>query len=310
MAPDPNPIQQSLAALIQSLESRQDDGTCAVWLTPRARKDLKALPGLNWSWDGRAKPVEAEAPSTPVPGVSLEPGISPPPVAASRVREEAVAATAELDQALCPPGETREAKLAWLREQAANWPPARRLASLRDTMVFAVGNPHADLVLVGEAPGAEEERRGEPFVGPAGETLTRILQAMGLQREQVYITNIVKFRPAKPDQGQSNRAPTAEEMASCIAFVRAEIAVIQPKVIVALGATASKGLLGLDESLGRMRGRFWEFQGVPVMVTYHPAYLLHQQAGKAEKRKVWEDMLLVMERLGLPISEKQRRFFT
>lgn len=310
MAPDSNPIQQSLAALIQSLESQQDDGTRAVWLTPRARKDLKALPGLNWNWDGRTMPAEVEVPSTPGPGVGLEPGMVPPPVGASRVREEALPATAEPEQALCPPGETREAKLAWLREQAANWLPARRLTSLRDTMVFAVGNPHADLVLVGEAPGAEEERRGEPFVGPAGEMLTRIVQTMGLQREQVYITNIVKFRPISTDPGQANRPPTAEEMASCIAFVRAEIAVIQPKVIVALGTTASKGLLGLDQSVSRIRGRFWEFQGVPVMVTYHPAYLLYQHSGNAEKRKVWEDMLLVMERLGLPISEKQRRFFT
>lgn len=300
MAGESNPVRLSLAALIQSLETKLQDGQRAVWLTPRARKDLKALPSLGWTWDGRAsslKSPEAEA-------------IAPMPAASSRVRETAAPGGTQPEPPLCPPGDTREAKLAWLRQQAADWLPARRLETLRDTMVFAVGNPHAELVLVGEAPGAEEERRGEPFVGPAGETLTRILHAMGLQREQVYITNIVKFRPVATDEGRQNRPPTAEEIATCLPFVRAEIQVIQPKVIVALGATASKGLLGVDDSVGRIRGRFWEFQGVPVMVTYHPAYLLHQNAGKIEKRKVWEDMLLVMERLGLPISEKQRRFFS
>jgi DNA polymerase len=98
-------------------------------------------------------------------------------------------------------------------------------------------------------------------------------------------------------------------MAACLPFVRAEIDIIRPKVIVALGATAARGLLGLTEPVAKIRGRFLEFQGVPVMVTFHPAYLLHQKSGKAEKRKVWEDMLLVMERLGMPISEKQRRYF-
>lgn len=305
-------LQRSLLLLIESLEAKRDEGNLTVWLTPKARKDLHALPGLDWG----AVPAEyseqgsCEAcppPQRSIPDRELEGAGMAMAVPSLRVREETAGVE---DQMFQPPGETRHEKLAWLRERAANWAPARKLNSLRDTMVFAVGNPDADLMLVGEAPGAEEERRGEPFVGPAGETLTKILKAMGLKRDEVYITNIVKFRPAMTEQGQSNRPPTPEEMASCVAFVRAEIGIVRPKVIVALGGTASKGLLGRDDPVARLRGRFLEYQGIPVMVTYHPAYLLHQKSGHAEKRKVWEDMLLVMERLGLPISEKQRAFFT
>lgn len=292
----PHQVKESLALLIRCLEAQQEEGARAVWLTPKARKDLKALPQLRW-------PAEREKPAAPEESV-LPREVEAPPL---RVRESAAPA-GPAGEELAPEGSTPEEKLAWLRERAATWPPARQMESLRKTMVFAVGNPRADLMLVGEAPGAEEERQGEPFVGPAGETLTKILKAMGLRREDVYITNIVKFRPAKPDQGETNRQPTPQEMACCLPFVRAEIEVVRPKVIVALGSTASQGLLGGDTPVGKLRGRFADFQGVPVMVTYHPAYLLRNPA-LSEKRKVWEDMLLVMERLGLPISEKQRGFF-
>ena len=185
-------------------------------------------------------------------------------------------------------------------------------------MVFSVGNPDAPLMFVGEAPGFEEERLREPFVGPAGQLLTKIIVAMGLRRpEDVYISNIVKFRPLDGDarfQGQRNRKPTPVEMAAAVKYVLAEIAVVQPRVIVALGGTATEGLLELTGSVSSMRGRFFDLRGTPVMVTYHPSYLLREESkspdqGKAEKRKVWEDMLMVMERLGLPITDRQRRFF-
>ncbi len=138
-----------------------------------------------------------------------------------------------------------EEKLAYLRQRAADWKPARRLGTLRDTMVFAVGNPHARLMLVGEAPGYEEERQGEPFVGPAGQLLTRILGAMGLQRSDVYISNVCKFRPSiGENQGTANRAPSPEELAACQPLIMAEIRAIQPTCIVCLGGSSAKGLLG------------------------------------------------------------------
>ncbi|MGV3664305.1 MAG: uracil-DNA glycosylase [Prosthecobacter sp.] len=209
------------------------------------------------------------------------------------------------------PGTTREEKLAALRIVAQDWEPALHMESLRKTMVFAVGDPNASLMFVGEAPGAEEEKLREPFVGPAGQKLTAIIKAMGLDRSQVYISNICKFRPAMDNQGSGNRKPTAEEMRACLPFVLTEIDIIQPKVIVALGATAAEGL-GMPGSVGGLRGRFHSTSGIPTMITYHPSYLLREEKmgdGIRAKRQVWEDMLKVMEKLGLPISDKQRGYF-
>ena len=181
---------------------------------------------------------------------------------------------------------------------------------MRDIMVFAVGNPRADLMFIGEAPGAEEEKLREPFVGPAGKLLTKIIQTMGLRREDVYISNIVKYRPStgSPHQGTANRAPTPEEMEASVDYVLREIQIVSPKVIVALGGTEMTGLLGLDGSVGRARGQVHEIKGRNALVTYHPSYLLRSGA-ISEKRKVWEDMLMAMELLDMPISEKQRNFF-
>jgi uracil-DNA glycosylase len=172
-----------------------------------------------------------------------------------------------------------------------------------------VGNPESPLVFVGEAPGAEEERLGEPFVGPAGQLLTKIISVMGLDRGQVYITNIVKYRPSTgDDQGNRNRKPTSEEIAVALPHLLRELEIIQPKVIVALGATALEGLTGEPVSITRARGTFLDLRGIPLMPTFHPSYLLRNDS-LTERRKVWEDCLLVMEKLGMPISDKQRAFF-
>jgi uracil-DNA glycosylase family 4 len=208
-------------------------------------------------------------------------------------------------------GGTNAEKIASLAAMAETWEPARKLGTLRETMVFSVGDANARLMLIGEAPGFEEERQREPFVGPAGQKLTQILKAMGLERSQVYISNICKFRPAIENQGTGNRAPTEVEMAACLPFVLTEIDVIRPQVIVALGGTALKGL-GIDGSVSRLRGRFHDFRGTPVMVTYHPSYILREEkmgGGMGTKRQVWEDMLQVMEKLGMPINDKQRGYF-
>ncbi len=175
-------------------------------------------------------------------------------------------------------------------------------------MVFGVGSVHAELMFVGEAPGMDEDEQGEPFVGQAGQLLTKIIQTMGLNREQVYIANVLKCRPDTPGQSTGNRPPTADEMNTCKPYLLAQVSVIRPRVIVALGATAINGLLGKNPGIMRLRGRWQDFNGVPLMPTFHPAYLLRNQA-LTEKRKVWEDMLAVMEKLGRPISEKQRGFF-
>lgn len=210
-----------------------------------------------------------------------------------------------------PDGATVSEKLAWLRFKAEQAPEARALGTLRETMVFAVGNPEAEIAFVGEAPGHDEELQREPFVGAAGQLLTKIIGAMGIGRGDVYISNICKFRPKVGDgrgQGTGNRKPEAVEMAACVKFVVAELCAIRPKVIVALGATAMEGLLGVQMPVGRARGVRHDFAGIPTLVTYHPSYLLRNQA-LSERRKVWEDMMVAMEIAGLPVSDKQRGFF-
>ncbi len=208
--------------------------------------------------------------------------------------------------------EKRIARLSELRERAEGWAPARALGTLRETMVFAVGNPFADIVFVGEAPGSEEERMGEPFVGPAGQKLTKIIAAMGLKREEVYISNICKFRPAMEYQGSGNRKPTLEEMQSCLPFIVAELGIIEPRMVVALGATAAEGL-GLKGAVSGLRGRFHDAYGIPMRVTFHPSFILREErdnGGMRVKRQVWEDMLAVMDFLRMPVSEKQRGYFS
>ena len=202
----------------------------------------------------------------------------------------------------------REARLSALREAVSACRKCEHLAAFRTQTVFGTGNPNADLMFVGEAPGADEDKKGEPFVGRAGELLTKIINAMGLSRDDIYIANVLKCRPDMPPNTPGNRPPTAEEMQRCLPYLREQISIIQPRVLVALGKTAMTGLTGADESMSAMRGRWFTFEDIPLLPTYHPSYLL-RNGSNSEKRKVWEDMMLVMEKLGMPISEKQRGFF-
>jgi DNA polymerase len=158
-----------------------------------------------------------------------------------------------------------------------------------------VGSALARLLFIGEGPGREEDLLGEPFVGRAGELLDKIIGAMGLEREQVYIANIVKCRPPE------NRNPTPEEMAACLPYLKRQIEVLQPDVICALGGVAAKALLSTDLSVGRLRGEFHDYAEIPVRVTYHPAYLLRSPH---EKAKTWQDIKAVMEFLGLELPAR------
>ncbi|NBS06883.1 MAG: uracil-DNA glycosylase [Verrucomicrobia bacterium] len=183
------------------------------------------------------------------------------------------------------------------------------LAKSRKQVVFGVGDPEARLMFVGEAPGADEDELGEPFVGLSGKLLSKMLTAMELSREQVYIANVLKCRPDMPANTSGNRKPTRHEMEACLPYLRAQISIIAPVVIVALGSTAVEGLFGPQKTtISRLRGSWMEIDGVPVRPTFHPSYLLHNQ-NLALKREVWEDLLAAMERLSLPISEKQRGYF-
>lgn len=276
-------------AVIEFLEAEQARGVTHVYLDEGAREGLRDLYRRSQTGSPARQQSKPVAPAGEPPAQVEKPVAAPTHITAD--------------------GASKAERLASLRAQAENWAPAKSLGTLRDTMVFATGNPDAKVVLVGEAPGYQEEKEREPFVGPAGQKLNDILKAMGLSREEVYISNIVKFRPATPRQTTNNRKPSPEEMAACMPFIRAEIDIIRPVCIVALGGTAAEGLLGLAGTVGSMRGSWHEFDGIPVRVTYHPSYLLQSGANHSIKRQVWEDMLMVMEKLALPISEKQRGYF-
>ena len=199
-------------------------------------------------------------------------------------------------------------KLRELQTRVAVCTKCPHLARARTQTVFGVGDPDAELMFIGEAPGADEDAQGEPFVGRAGQLLTRIIKAMGFAREDVYIANILKCRPDMPAGSFGNRVPTPVEMQTCRPYLVEQIEVIQPKVLVALGAVAVEGLLGISGGISKLRGHWQEFRRLPVMPTYHPSYLLRKEA-LSEKRKVWEDMVQVLEKLGRPVSEKQRNYF-
>ena len=225
-----------------------------------------------------------------------------------------VVTTPNLSEDLSPPERQLEAArnkadlLAAVRERVAACTKCAHLACSRTQTVFGVGNPDADLMFIGEAPGADEDQQGEPFVGRAGQLLTRILKAMNFAREDVYIANILKCRPDMPAGSFGNRPPTPTEMQTCRPYLVEQIDIIQPSVLVALGAVAVEGLLGTRATMRELRGRWHTYNSIPLMITYHPAYLLRNQA-PSEKRKVWEDMLQVLERLEQPISERQRNYF-
>src|ERR671936_934971 len=164
----------------------------------------------------------------------------------------------------------------------------------RRNIVFGVGSPDSRVMFVGEAPGEDEDLQGYPFVGKAGQLLTKMIEAMGLRREDVYICNTVKCRPP------NNRNPESDELAACEPFLKAQLAAVKPEVIVTLGKFAAQALLREQTPITRLRGQWREYEGIPVMPTFHPAYLLRSPA---EKGKVWEDLKQVMKRLDLPLPK-------
>ena len=218
------------------------------------------------------------------------------------------------------PAGDKATQWAWLRERVLGDRVCTAQVREGKKVVFGVGSLDAQIMFVGEAPGADEEVQGEPFIGPAGQLLTKMIQAMGVGRDQVYIGNILNWRPQLPVGADGvqygNREPSPSEMEYCLPFLRAQIEVVKPSVIVALGATAAKGLLGTQafRTVTEARSRWHDYLGRPVRVTYHPSYLLRKSsesklAERKAKRAAWEDFLLVMERAGMSISEKQRGYF-
>jgi DNA polymerase len=302
---------QLLDGAIQHLQELKERGVRFVSLSP------DTLAGLS-----QARPAApARSPSVspaPAPRPAAKPPVKPMPFTPKPAEPEPVLAQTlsvplpgETQAPVAAPALSPEAKaaaFAQLRQRALACVRCPNLAAARKNVVFGVGDINAQLMFIGEAPGADEDDQGEPFVGKAGQLLTKIIVTMGLTRDTVYIGNILKCRPDTPGQASGNRKPTPEEMQTCIPYLHEQIDLIRPQVIVALGGTAVEGLLGKTIGITKLRGQWRTYRGIPLMPTYHPAYLLRNQS-LSEKRRVWEDMLQVMGKLGLPISQKQRDYF-
>ena len=302
---------QLLDGAIQHLQELKERGVRFVSLSP------DTLAGLT-----QARPAApARSPSVspaPAPRRVATPPVKPMPITPKPAEPKpALAQTlslplpGEMQAPVAAPALSPEAKaaaFAELRQRTLACVRCPSLAAARKNVVFGVGDINAQLMFIGEAPGADEDDQGEPFVGKAGQLLTKIIQTMGLTRDTVYIGNILKCRPDTPGHASGNRKPTPEEMQTCISYLHEQIDLIRPRVIVALGGTAVEGLLGKTLGITKLRGQWRTYRGIPLMPTYHPAYLLRNQS-LSEKRRIWEDMLQVMERLGLPISQKQHDYF-
>jgi DNA polymerase len=234
---------------------------------------------LTWLGDAGVREVpEPRVPEEPAPAARLSRDAAP---------QRPAARYAATDKGCGSPG------LLAVREELGECARCK-LGGGRTHLVFGVGNPGAELAFVGEGPGEDEDLQGEPFVGRAGQLLTKMIEAMGYRREEVYIANVVKCRPP------GNRNPEPDEIEACEPFLRAQLAAIRPKVVVALGKFAAQTLLRDTSPISRLRGRWFEYEGVRLMPTFHPAYLLRSPN---EKAKAWEDLQLVMRELGKPLGK-------
>ena len=312
---------QLLDAAIQHVEELKRRGVRFVPVSPQTLASLGSPRPIGFSQKASAR---SAAPPPKVEKPVAEPASAPRPVERPAAQPTALAqqppppprelsppvpgptASAAPRPALSP--QAKAAAFEELRRRVMPCVKCAHLAAARKNVVFGVGDINSRLMFVGEAPGADEDVQGEPFVGAAGQLLTKIIQAMGLSRDTVYIANILKCRPDTPGQGSGNRKPTPAEMETCLPYLQEQIDLIRPEVLVALGATAVDGLLGKTIGITKLRGQWRTYRGIPLMPTYHPAYLLRNQA-PTEKRRVWEDMLQVMQKLGMPISAKQHNYF-
>jgi uracil-DNA glycosylase family 4 len=242
-----------------------------------------------------AAPAPA-APSTPAAPPTETPIPSPAAQSVARptiVTEEPMPRASKSPKTALP--DDRAAALAVIEEQVCQCVRCPVLVKNRTKTVFGVGNPHARVVFFGEAPGADEDRTGEPFVGRAGQLLTKIIEACTWKREDVYIMNVIKCRPPE------NRKPEDDEVENCAEYRLAQFDIIRPEYIVCLGATAAQALLGKTWSIGKLRGKFHEWNGIKVLATYHPAYLLRNPEAKKD---VWEDMKLLLREMGIELPKK------
>jgi DNA polymerase len=317
-------MQNALHALTDELRRLKSAGVKTVSVSEASVAALRKLVAARGAAVTASAPLAVTAPvveaafvrasSGPAVLPALQNYVPKAPVLTRSAPPTAAAANLPAAPEVKLPAGDKAARWAALLAQVTSDEACRANVRPGKKVVLGVGSLDARIMFVGEAPGAEEEIQGEPFVGPAGQLLTKMIQGMGLKRAEVYIGNIMNWRPQMPTVGGQeqigNRPPSEDEMRYCLPYLRAQIDVVAPELIVALGSTAAQGLLGFGsfKTLGEIRGRWREFAGRPLMVTYHPSYILRNQSNRS-KRMIWEDLLQVMERAALPVSEKQRGYF-
>jgi uracil-DNA glycosylase len=294
-----------LTATIEHLNELKGNGRKFVCLSPGTLQALRPSKKASAPLPPPAPAAVSTRTETTSAFASLKSSLGRPPATAPQILKPQMRAPSPAPVAMPA---VQAGSIEDLRKSVLACVKCPHLVASRKNVVFGVGNLKAKLMFVGEAPGADEDVQGEPFVGKAGQLLTRIINTMGLSRQDVYIANILKCRPDTPGQAYGNRKPTVEEMKTCIPWLERQIDLIQPQVMVALGATAVEGLLGHCPGITKMRGSWQAYRNIPLMPTFHPSYLLRDERLQ-DKRKVWEDMLQVMEKLGMPISERQRTYF-
>lgn len=285
-------------------------------LAARQGKQHQPAPSMQPTANSTPRPPETAGPETsnhpPTPAAPRQPNTGEP-ISAIILPAAPPATGTPPEQEDIPffriPGSTPAELWQQMERQLPTWPPLQNLGTLRRTAVMGSGNRRADIMFIGDAPGYYDERAGQPFQGEAGKKLDGMLTAMGLTREQVYITHLVKFRPALPHQTTNNRAPSTKEILFSRSIIELEIRLVAPKVIVALGVVAARGLLQRgDLPLAAYQEQHGNYGNIPVIVTHHPSYLL-RTSDLGERRRLWEEMLGVMQLAGLPISDKQRGYF-
>lgn len=305
-------MRSSLLNLVDHLQLLKRAGISSISINESTLEDLTAK--IESLIPSNTTPVKEEKPrvTREVPQVTVD--FSQKTAIEIPTKLQVKAITPEISTTLVPPEVilptgTKQERWNYLRDKVLSCKECNSHIKPGKKVVFGIGSLESKIFFCGEAPGAEEEIEGEPFVGKAGQLLTKIIQAMGVTREEVYIGNIMNWRPEMPT-AIGNRPPTQEEMNFCLPYLKAQVEIIKPEVIVALGATAVSGLLGPDSKrkMGDIRGKWASFMGIPVMVTFHPSYLLRNNTMRT-KRMVWEDVLLVMERVGMGITAKQRDYF-
>jgi DNA polymerase len=252
-----------------------------------ARQHLDSLRAAGIEWLPAAEHHAASAPEHAAPASDLESEHAAPASDLLALASASSSPGLSLDQ--------RRTELQLLSQVVAQCERCPALVASRTKTVFADGGPGVELCLIGEAPGADEDAQGKPFVGAAGQLLNKILAACGLKREEVYICNTLKCRPP------GNRTPAVQEVANCHEYLDKQLELVGPRFICTLGGSAAQAVLGTTLSLGKLRGRFHDYRGIPVLCTYHPAYLLPHRSPE-KKRDVWEDMKLLMARMGRPVK--------